>query len=143
MHSDTLLDRKIALVTCMDPRIRLGHSPGVTPQAFVLRNAGGRVTDDVVRGLLLCTRVIEVTEIGVLHHNDCRLHGTNNIELGLRTGVAMDYLPFADLAESVRDDVSYLRSRMLFSTTPIWGGLYDVDSQRIEMVVDAAPLAQN
>lgn len=143
MLSDNLLDRKIALVTCMDPRIRLTASPGVPAEAFVLRNAGGRITDDVIRSLILCTRLIEITEIGVLHHNDCRLHGPNNIELAQRTGVAMDFMPFADLAESVREDVSYLRSRMLFSTARLWGGLYDVDSQTIEMVVDSAPLRQS
>lgn len=135
MLGDYLLDRKIALVTCMDPRIRLRSSPGVPAEAFVLRNAGGRVTDDVIRGLILATRVIGLTEIGVLHHDDCRLHGPTNEELAIRTGVAIDYLPFPDLAKSVLADLELLRSCGHFgSEITIWGGLYDVQSHTMQLV---------
>ena len=66
----------------MDPSIQLSKALGSHAEAsFVIRNGGGRVTDDVFRSLVLCTRVLDVTEIGILHHTDCRLQEFSNEEL--------------------------------------------------------------
>lgn len=124
-------------MTCMDPRIppqqRIGSSDS---DAFMLRNAGGRVTDDVIRGLLLCTRLMGVTDIGVLHHTDCRLQGLTNDELTLQTGVDVDFLPFLDSAATVPDDVNRLRTCGLFGDdVSIWGGLYCIDSHTMTVLV--------
>jgi carbonic anhydrase len=130
-----------AILTCMDPRVQLGHRAGLDAAgAFMLRNAGGRVTDDVVRGLVLCTRVLEVTEIGVLHHTDCRLQGRTNAELAVLTGVEADFLPFGDSASTVAGDVHSLRTCGLFgSQVRIWGGLYAVESGTVTVLVPAGP----
>jgi carbonic anhydrase len=127
----------MALVACMDPRIQIKQSTGPsTGDAFVLRNAGGRVTDDVIRGLVLCTRLLGVTEIGVLHHTDCRLAGFTNAELVAKTGVDLDFMAFCDPADSVLTDVAALRSRSLFGgEIRIWGGVYLMESHTVQVVV--------
>jgi carbonic anhydrase len=123
----------------MDPRVLPGQSPDLDVSgAFMLRNAGGRVTDDVVRGLLLCTRMMDVTEVGVLQHTDCRLQGRTNAELAARTGVDTDFLPFGDSAVTIADDVHRLRTCGLFSgEVQIWGGLYQVEDHTVRILVPA------
>lgn len=104
----------------------------------MLRNAGGRVTDDVVRSLVLCTRMMAVTEIGVLHHTDCRLQGLTNDELTALTGVHADFLPFQDSAVTISEDVYRLRTCGLFSDdVQIWGGLYVLEDHTVSVLVPA------
>lgn len=124
----------------MDPRIQLGRSTSAdTSDTFLLRNAGGRVTDDVIRSLLLCTHLLGVAEICVLHHTDCRLQGLTNDELAFLTGADVDFLPFLDSAATVSDDVDRLLTCGLFSSEVIiWGGLYCVESQTTSVLVPAA-----
>jgi carbonic anhydrase len=127
--------RRTAIVTCMDPRVVLG-SYGDADETFMLRNAGGRVTDDVIRGLVLCTRLLDVTEIGVLQHTDCRLHGRTNDELTQLTGADVDFLPSLNPAETLASDVNRLRTCGLFGRgVSIWGGLYLVESQTTSVLV--------
>ena len=75
-------DRHFGLVTCMDSRIEplvmLGLRPG---DAKILRNAGGRVTPDVLRSLALATTYLGVTHVAVMHHTGCALAGTDDQEL--------------------------------------------------------------
>ena len=97
------------------------------------------MTEDVIRGLVLCTRLMNVADIGVIHHTDCRLQGLTNHELARRTGVDVDFLPFLDSASTVADDVGRLRASGLFGAdVSIWGGLYCVDSHRTTVLVPPA-----
>ena len=132
---------KMALVACMDPRIQIKRCVGEPAgDAFVLRNAGGRVTGDVLRGLILCTRLLGITEIGVLHHTDCRLAGFTNEELVAKTGVDLDFMAFCNPADSVLADVAALRSGgLLGAEIRIWGGVYHMESHTGE-VVSASPV---
>ena len=132
--------RRAAVVTCMDPRVQVRHPVHAdASHPFLLRNAGGRVTDDVIRSLLLCTRLLEVAEICVLHHTDCRLQGRTNDELARLTGADLDFLPFLDSAATLSHDVDRLRSSGLFgSEVTIWGGLYLVDNQTTSVLVPPA-----
>lgn len=136
-------EQRTAIVTCMDPRVQLSQPADAVADAgdpFLLRNAGGRVTDDVIRSLLLCTRLLNVAEVCVLHHTDCRLQGRTNDELALLTGADVDFLPFLDSAATLSDDVSRLRNCGLFgSEVTIWGGLYLVDSQTTSVLVPPTP----
>ncbi|HEY3733623.1 MAG TPA: carbonic anhydrase [Streptosporangiaceae bacterium] len=125
-----------AIVTCMDPRVRL---PGVLGDAaaasFVLRNGGGRVTDDVLRSLVLCTRLLGVTDVGVVHHTDCRLQAVSNEELILKTGVDIDFMPISDPLASVLEDVGRLRSGGALSPqVTVWGGLYSVEDHTMRVI---------
>jgi carbonic anhydrase len=129
---------RMAFVTCMDPRIRISEVLGERAiNSFVLRNAGGRVTDDVVRGLILCTRLLEVTEIAVVHHTDCRLQDFTDEQLTTKTGADIDFMAFSDPEESILGDVKRLQeNELLTEHTHIWGGLYEVATHSLSVVID-------
>ena len=135
--------KKIAVVTCMDarlsPYVMLGLNEG---DAHVIRNAGGRATDDVIRSLAISQRLLGTTEVVVVHHTDCGmltfsnedLVGKIQEELGADAS-DMDFLPFTDVEASVREDVETIRSSKL---TPegldVSGAVYDVTTGRLSKV---------
>jgi carbonic anhydrase len=130
---------RMAIVTCMDPRLQIRGALGLdTDDSFVLRNAGGRVTDDVLRSLVLCTRMLDVTDIGVIHHTDCRLQEHTDEELRLKTGADFDFLSISDPVSSISEDVGRLGSSGLFAGVRIWGALYVVDDHTINLVAGNA-----
>jgi carbonic anhydrase len=134
----------------MDARIvpsrQLGLEEG---DAHVIRNAGGRARD-ALRSLVISQRLLGTNEVAVIHHTDCGmltfdnagLRGKVGEELGAQAGAeaaGIDFLPFADVEQSVRDDVAELRaSPLLPRQVPVRGFVYDVRSGRITEV-DAAP----
>ncbi|HZM32169.1 MAG TPA: carbonic anhydrase [Acidimicrobiales bacterium] len=129
--------RRLAVLTCMDARIdplsALGLALG---DAHVLRNAGGRVTDDVLRSLALSTHGLGVGEVGVIHHTGCGLHGVDNADLNRQAGLAgVDFLPFAGLEAGVAEDVARLvDSGYLAPGTVVWGAVYDLDAGVVSLV---------
>ncbi|MFO7572934.1 MAG: carbonic anhydrase [Gaiellaceae bacterium] len=127
--------RNVVVVTCMDARIDplalLGLEIG---DASVLRNAGGLVTDDVLRSLAVSHAVLGTREAIVIGHTECGLHGTSNADLRdlVGSGEDVDFLPFADLDESVRESVRRIReSPLLPSSFRSSGYVYDVRSGRL------------
>jgi carbonic anhydrase len=129
------IDARTAIVTCMDPRIELSKVLGSqADNSFVLRNGGGRVTDDVLRSLILCTRLLNVSRIGILHHTDCRLQDYSNEELSFRTGISIDFLPFSTPTTSVPEDIARLHACGMFGGVEIWGGIYVVESHTLQPV---------
>lgn len=119
----------------LDPFAALGLELG---DAHVLRNAGGRASDDAIRSLVVSTHVLGTREVGVIHHTKCGMEGTTDAELGDRTGVhGMAFLPFQELEASVVDDVGVVRAAPLADGTVVWGGVYDVDTGELRIVVPA------
>jgi len=134
--------RGLALLTCMDARIDLFAALGLAVgDAHLLRNAGGRATPDAIRSLLISTHVLGTREIGVLHHTDCGLEGRTNEQLAdmMRANRAeppeLDFLPFADVQDSVRADVASLRKVPLPAGCSLWGAIFDVETGRVEVIV--------
>lgn len=137
--------RKVAVVACMDARLHpekvLGLEIG---DAHVIRNAGGRAKD-AIRSLVISERLLGTTEIVVLHHTDCGMLTFSNEQLADKVqadlGVDVhgeDFLPFSDLAQSVRDDVAILRaSELIPQDIPISGAIYDVTTGQVHEVVRA------
>lgn len=138
--------RHVAVVTCMDARPHpekfLGLAVG---DAHVIRNAGGRASDDAIRSLVISERLLGTTEIVVIHHTDCGMLTFTNQQLaekikqdvGADVGVR-DFLPFSDLEQSVRDDVATIRqSPLIPRDIPIAGAIYDVRSGKLQEVVRA------
>jgi carbonic anhydrase len=139
--------RRLAVVTCMDARIipsrQLGLEEG---DAHVIRNAGGR-TRDALRSLVISQRLLGTNEIAVIHHTDCgmltftnpQLHAKVKQDLGADCS-GIDFLPFSDVEESVREDVNFLLSSPLIARAIlIRGFVYDVRSGRLsEVASDAA-----
>lgn len=135
---DSSSPARAAIVTCMDPRLQLPRVLGrAAEESFILRNAGGRITEDVLRGLVICTRLLEVTEVGVIHHTDCRLQKYTQEELSLSTGIAIDYKSFTDPLVSILEDVHELADcGMLNPRIRLWGGLYTIEDHTVRIISD-------
>src|SRR5579859_1647197 len=127
--------RHVAVVTCMDARLHpekfLGLDIG---DAHVIRNAGGRASEDALRSLAISERLLGTTEVVVIHHTDCGMLTFTNEQLAEKIKQEVgadvhgqDFLPFSDLEQSVRDDVATIRqSPLIPKTIAIAGAIYDV-----------------
>lgn len=134
---------EVAIVTCMDSRLHVAQALGLAlGDAHILRNAGGRVTDDMIRSLVISQQQLGTREIVVLHHTDCGAQTFTNPEfpeqLQRDLGVDVsdkDFLPFTDIEESVREDMQLLKDSPLIPEDVIINGVvYDVDTGRMTEV---------
>jgi carbonic anhydrase len=143
--------RHLAIVTCMDARIVPSRILGLdVGDAHVIRNAGGRASD-ALRSLVISQRLLGTTEVAVIHHTDCGMLTFSNDDLrnkvadelgqsAAREASGIDFLPFPDLDQSVRDDVLFLRrSPLIPATIAIRGFVYDVHSGQLREIQVAAP----
>ena len=138
--------RRLAIVTCMDARIIPSRALGLEEgDAHVIRNAGGRARD-ALRSLVISQRLLGTNEIAVIHHTDCGmltftnpvLHAKVKQDLGADS-TAIDFLPFSDVEESVREDVDFLLSSPLIPRdVPVRGFVYDVRTGRLNEVATPA-----
>jgi carbonic anhydrase len=132
--------RHLVILTCMDARLDLFRALGLeVGDAHILRNAGGRASEDAIRSLVVSSHLLGTREIGVIHHTNCGLEGTTQEEVAAKTGVPdIDYLSFADSATSVQEDVDKIRgSGHLPEGAVVWGGVYDVDDGSLRIVAEA------
>jgi len=134
---DARPSRHLAVVTCMDARIDVFAVLGLhLGEAHVIRNAGGRVTDDVLRSLALSSQVLGVTAVAVMQHTKCGLAGVTDDELRRLTGADLGFFPIDDHAAALREDIDILTSTpYLEPITTIAGFVYDVESGEINDVV--------
>jgi carbonic anhydrase len=134
--------RRLAVVTCMDARIDPARAFGLEEgDAHVIRNAGGRARE-ALRSLVISQRLLGTNEIAVIHHTECGmltftnpdLHAKVKQDLGADAS-HIDFLPFRDLEESIREDVALLLSSPLIpGDVVIRGFLYDVRTGRLNEV---------
>ena len=144
MPSDPKPSRKLAVVACMDARLDVAEVLGLEPgDAHVLRNAGGVITDDVIRSLALSQRKLGTEEIALVHHTDCGLEKITDegfsAELESDAGAPPPFAieSFDDVDESVRESMRRLRaSPFLVSRERIRGYVYEVESGRLREVDD-------
>lgn len=135
--ADARPSRRLAVVTCMDARIAVLAALGLDlGEAHVIRNAGGRVTDDVLRSLALSSHALGVDTVAVVEHTECGLTGTSEGELRQLTGADVDFLAIADHAEALRQDVERIVStQYLRAITHVAGFLLDTATGTLEEVV--------
>jgi carbonic anhydrase len=137
-----LAARGLAVLTCIDSRIEplamLGLGPG---DAKILRNAGARVTDDVLRTLVLASYLLDVDRVMVVAHTKCRMAGGDEDEVHTAVRDAggpdtrsLSFLVARDQEATLRADVQRLRSSSYLTRLQVGGFLYDVDSGRITQV---------
>ncbi len=137
--------QKVAVVACMDARLppldALGLELG---DAHVIRNAGGVVTDDVIRSLAISQRKLGTTEIVLVHHTDCGMTTISDEGFAAELEAAAGEPPpfaigaFADAEQSVRESARRLRdSPFLPSRERIRGYVYDVESGELAAVATA------
>lgn len=137
----------LAIVTCMDSRLDVFAALGLgNGEAHVLRNAGGVITDDVIRSLALSQRKLGTREVMLIHHDDCGLQKVSDDgfrdELRETTGVAPAFAieSFTDVEADVRQSILRVRrSDFLPHRESVRGFVYDVDTHALrEVVVEAA-----
>jgi carbonic anhydrase len=135
--------RKLLVLTCMDTRIdplpALGLAVG---DAHVLRNAGGRVSDDAIRSIVVSQQLLGTRQVLVIHHTRCGLLDVTNEQLreklsSLGEGVnQIDFLPLgSDVTASVRGDVNRLRQHPLLAPdSVVQGYIFDVATGELKPV---------
>src|SRR5436309_8759309 len=109
--------RHVAVLTCMDARLLPSRFLGLEEgDAHVIRNAGGRASDDAIRSLAISQQLLGTREVVVIHHTDCGMLTFTNEQLRAKLkselgadAAGVDFLPFSDLEQSVRDDLERLR----------------------------------
>jgi carbonic anhydrase len=142
--------RKVAIITCMDARIHPEQALGLAVgDAHMIRNAGGRASDDAIRSLIISSRLLGTNEFAVIHHTDCGMVTFSNEQLRQKLAdeagtdaSGIDFLPFSDIRQSVMDDVHrILDTPHLDDDISVSGYIYDVDSGALEQVVAATTRA--
>jgi carbonic anhydrase len=134
--------RKVAVVTCMDarlsPYVMLGLEEG---EAHIIRNAGGVVTDDEIRSLVISQRLLGTEEIMVIHHTDCGMLTFSDDEFRRQiqeeTGVKPQWAAeaFSDLDEDVRQSVARIQtSPFIPRKESVRGFVYEVETGRLREV---------
>ena len=134
--------KHVAIVTCMDSRIDLFRIFGLdSGEAHILRNAGGLVTDDILRSLVLSQRLLQTREIILMHHTNCGLHRAD--EPGLRAAIQADTgkLPpyafgaFEDIDKAVGAAIERVREHpFLPHRDRVRGFVYEVETGHLREV---------
>ena len=161
--------RHFAILTCMDARLDPAKFAGLAEgDAHVIRNAGGRASDDAIRSLVISYKLLGTREWFVIHHTNCGMEFfTNEVIRGLlansletaaltergfhdigngpgsRAGEYIEWLTIADQAQSVRDDVARIREHPLVpANIAIYGYIYDVKSGKLLEVPEATQVGK-
>lgn len=156
--------RRLAILTCMDARLDPAHFAGLREgDAHIVRNAGGRASDDAIRSLVISYKLLGTREFFVIHHTDCGMQFfTNDVMRGLlassletaeltkegfrdvgrgpgsREGEYIEWLTIKDQAQAVIDDVERIRTHPLVpKSIQVFGFIYDVHSGKLVEVEGA------
>jgi carbonic anhydrase len=134
--------RKLAVVACMDARLNVYALLGLNEgEAHVIRNAGGAVTDDVIRSIAISQRLLGTEEIVLIHHTDCGMltftddefKATIQKDTGIRPEWAAEAFP--ELDADVRQSIARLKaSPFIPKKDAIRGFVYEVESGRLREV---------
>jgi carbonic anhydrase len=141
-HLDVRPSRRLAIVTCMDSRLDVFAALGLSDgEAHILRNAGGVITDDMIRSLAVSQRRLGTRAVMLVHHTDCGMQALTDdgfrAELQQATGVAPAFAieSFKDLDADVRQSILRVRrSAFLAHRELVRGFVYDVDSHQLREV---------
>ena len=161
--------RRFAILTCMDARIDPAKLAGLREgDAHVIRNAGGRASDDAIRSLVISYKLLGTAEWSVIHHSNCGMElftddvirsllasslSTSSYEgngwkdsgkgPGSRHGDFIDWLTIADQEKSVALDVERIRKHPLVpARIPIYGFIYQVETGKLVEVREATEIGR-
>ena len=161
--------RQFAILTCIDARLDPAKFAGLAEgDAHIVRNAGGRASDDAIRSLVISYKLLGTREWFVIHHTNCGMefftnevmrgllansletaalteHGFHDIGKGpgSRAGEFIEWLTIKDQAQSVRDDVERIREHPLVpANIAIYGYIYDVKSGKLLEVAEATQIGK-
>jgi carbonic anhydrase len=133
---------RVAIVACMDARLDPARALGLEEgDAHVIRNAGGVVTDDVVRSLAVSQHLLGTEEIVLLHHTDCGMQTFTDDEFAQRLERASGQRPawaarsFTDAEVDIRESIRLLKENpFLTHTDRVRGFIYEVETGRVREV---------
>jgi len=161
--------RRFAILTCMDARLDPAKYAGLAEgDAHVIRNAGGRASDDAIRSLVISYKLLGTREFFVIHHTDCGMEFfTNEVMRGLlassletaeltsngfrdlghgpgsTAGEYIEWLTIHDQKQAVIDDVERIRNHPLVpKSIPVYGFVYDVRSGKLIEVEGASAIGK-
>ena len=161
--------RRFAVLTCMDARLDPAKYAGLAEgDAHVIRNAGGRASDDAIRSLVISYKLLGTREFFVIHHTDCGMEFfTNEVIRGLLAssletaeltpegfrdvghgpgsgaGDYIEWLTIRDQAKALIDDVERIRNHLLVpKSIPVYGFIYDVRSGKLTEVEGASTIGK-
>lgn len=161
--------RRFAILTCMDARLDPAKYAGLAEgDAHVVRNAGGRASDDAIRSLVISYKLLGTREWFVVHHTDCGMLTFTDVVMrrllasslktasvdasgwhdsgegpGSTEGNYVDWLTISDLAQSVVDDVQRIRNHPLVpKDIPIYGYIYDCKTGTLNEVEEATQVGR-
>jgi len=161
--------RHFAILTCMDARLDPAKFAGLAEgDAHVIRNAGGRASDDAIRSLVISYKLLGTREWFVIHHTNCGMEFFTNEVIrdllassletaaltergfhdigkgpGSRAGEYIEWLTIKNQAQSVRDDVERIRHHPLVPPNiAIYGYIYDVKSGKLLEVAEATEIGK-
>ena len=156
--------RQFAILTCMDARLDPAKYAGLSEgDAHVIRNAGGRASDDAIRSLVISHKLLGTREWFVIHHTNCGMElfsdetmrdlltgslktasldatGWRNTDLGPGSteGRYVNWMTFKDNPQSVVEDVTRIRNHPLVpGYIPIYGYIYDVKTGKLQEIAEA------
>ena len=162
--------RKFAILTCMDARLDPAKYAGLAEgDAHVIRNAGGRASDDAIRSLVISYKLLGTKEFFIVHHTDCGMEFFTNESIsdllsksletaaldengfhdvgkgpGSTEGKYINFLTVSDREGAVIEDVQRVRNHPLVpKSIPVYGYLYDVKSGKLIEVEGAKTVAAN
>ncbi|WP_199582595.1 carbonic anhydrase [Blastococcus sp. TF02-09] len=137
--------RQVAVVACMDARIPLFGVLGLEiGDAHVIRNAGGVVTEDIIRSLTISQHALGTREIVLVHHTQCGLQSTDDISFADAVEKATGRRPpwaaraFTDVDQDVRESMRLIRESPYLLSHEVRGTVYDVDTGRLREVEEPA-----
>jgi carbonic anhydrase len=138
---DTRPARKVAIVSCMDSRMPLFQMLGLeVGDAHVIRNAGGVITEDVIRSLTVSQHVLGTREILLVHHTQCGLQATDDnsfadlVEQATGRRPAWALRAFRDAEDDVRESLRLIRESPYLLSREVRGTVYDVATGRLTEV---------
>jgi len=161
--------RQFAILTCMDARLDPAKYAGLSEgDAHVIRNAGGRASDDAIRSLVISYKLLGTKEWFVIHHTDCGMETFTNeimsdllasslktasvdatgwhdggVGPGSTDGKYINWLTIKNQADSVLEDVKRIKASSLVpSDIPVYGYVYDVKTGRLIEVPEATAAGQ-
>jgi carbonic anhydrase len=161
--------RQFAILTCMDARLDPAKYAGLSEgDAHVIRNAGGRASDDAIRSLVISHKLLGTAEWFVIHHTDCGMeyftdeiirgllskslstasvdeNGWKNVteEGGSNEGKHISFLTISNQTESIIEDVKRIKSHPLVpSYIPVYGYIYDVKSGKLIEIPEATQVGR-
>jgi carbonic anhydrase len=128
--------RRLAIVTCMDARIDPLRAMGLElGEAHIIRNAGGRVTEDVLRSLAISVHLLAVRTVVVMHHTGCGLMHVSEEELERRTGAPSPFYPIGDPEVAMSEDLARIRGAGYLSAVKKLAGFrFDVETGKVSYV---------